>query len=530
MSSAIENNWIVTRLPMKMANKKKDDVLHSARLGSFSEEAADYTSSVDIDGRLLPSVISVNCAHTVMLYEKRIIDRETSSKILLVLSKIPKNMQMNPNLEDVHMNVEGYVISKIGKAAGGMINVAKSRNDQVATALRMTTRGELISLSKSIVGLESSILSQASKYRGSPMPGYTHLQRGQVVTLGHELLAHFSSLDRDYGRLVDCYLRTNLCPMGSGALASTTFEIDRKRVAELLGFDSLLENSIDAVSSRDFATETIYLCSQVMTDLSRLAEELILWTSKEFSFAEIPDEFSSTSSMMPQKKNAIVPEIARARTAQVVGDLVAALGMLKSLPLSYNLDLQELTRNLWCALDKTCATVEIFANLVRSMKFSPEVMLEAVEADQFLFATDLADYLVKKFGIPFREAHQRVGELVRYCISQSAERELQFTTIDQESLSRILQVDIKRKEIVSLVDSKKALSRKKAVGSPNPKLVARAAKHGFELVARHKATTRALESGLEQSAEELRSSVGKIMSVGSSSARNPTTKRNQERR
>ena len=234
------------------------------------------------------------------------------------------------------------------------------------------------------------------------------------MTLGHHLLAYFDSLDRDFSRLVDCYLRTDLSPMGSGALASTGFPINRERTAELLGFESILENSLDAVSSRDFATEAIYLCAQTMVDLSRLAEEIILWTTKEFSYAEISDAFSSTSSMMPQKKNAVVPEIFRAKTSQLLGDLVGAMSILKALPLSYNLDLQELTRNLWSATDKTISSVSIFSELMSEIEFNTKNMLESTTSDEFLFATELADCLVQKFKVPFREAHSRVGKLVRY--------------------------------------------------------------------------------------------------------------------
>ncbi len=312
--------------------KSKEDILHKGRLGSFSEDASKYTSSIDIDGRLLPSVIKINSAHVVMLAEQGVLDQKMAGEIVSALTQVPKNLEMRGDLEDVHMNVESFVISKIGPEAGGMMNLAKSRNDQVATALRMTLREQLISLGRAMVSLEKALLDQAEKHYKDPFPGYTHLQRGQPVTLGHHLLAHFSSLDRDFARLVDCYLRTDLSPMGAGALASTGININRERTAELLGFLSILENSLDAVSSRDFATESIYVCAQTMTDLSRFAEELILWTTQEFSFAEISNEFSSTSSMMPQKKNAIVPEIFRARTSQVLGDIVGAMGIVRSSP------------------------------------------------------------------------------------------------------------------------------------------------------------------------------------------------------
>ncbi len=383
--------------------------MHSGRLGTFSASAAKYTSSIDTDPMLIGAVIDVNKAHVIMLAKQGILDTVTSSKLLKALSKIPYNLELKDILEDVHMNVEDYIISKTGKQVGGMLNLAKSRNDQVATALRIALRAELLILGSSLIQLQSALLKQAKRHASTIMPGYTHLQRAQPVTLGHHLLAHFDALDRDFARLVDCYLRVNNSPMGSGALAGSSFELDRKYVAELLGFDSLVENSLDAVSSRDFAIESIYLCAQTMTDLSRIAEETILWTTKEFSFVEISDRFSSTSSMMPQKKNAIVPEIGRARASQVVGDLVGALGIARSLPLSYNLDLQELTRNLWSAIDKSVSSLVLHSEMINEMKFCKDALEEATVSDDFLFATELADHLVKNYSLPFREAHGRVA-------------------------------------------------------------------------------------------------------------------------
>ena len=357
-------------------HSSKQDILHSGRLGTFSANAAKYTSSIDIDPRLIRAVIDVNKAHVLMLAKQGILDKLTSSKLFEALSKVPDNLELKDVLEDVHMNVEDHIMSETGNQVGGMLNLAKSRNDQVATALRISLRGELLTLGSSLVELQRALLKQAQRHVATIMPGYTHLQKAQPVTLGHHLLAHFDALDRDFARLVDCYLRVNTSPMGSGALAGSSYELDRRLVADLLGFDSLVENSLDAVSSRDFATESIYLCSQIMTDLSRISEETILWTTKEFSFAEISDKFSSTSSMMPQKKNAIVPEIGRAKTSQVVGDLVGALGIMRSLPLDYNLDLQELTRNLWSAIDKSVSSLVMHSEMIGEMKFNKE----AVEA------------------------------------------------------------------------------------------------------------------------------------------------------
>lgn len=487
----------------------KKDILHSSRLGAFDQQVAKYTTSVDIDGVLVPAVVAINSAHVVMLFEKRILDLKTASELLRALKGVPNNLDMSAQLEDVHMNVEDYLISKVGNDVGGMLNVGKSRNDQVATALRLTLREKLIDLGDSLLTFEKALLAQATKNAGSPMPGYTHLQRGQPVTLGHHLIAHFDSLDRDFARLIDCYLRVNISPMGSGALASTGFDLDRERVAELLGFDSVLENSLDAVSSRDFAAEAIYLCSQIMTDLSRLAEEMIIWSTKEFSFAEISDKHASTSSMMPQKKNAIVPEIFRAKTSQVVGDLVGALGLLKALPLSYNLDLQELTRNLWSSCDNTISSVRVLADMVGSVKFNAQILLAAVTSDDFLYATELADHLVRKFGLSFREAHNRVGNLVRH--SASISDTVQFKQLGEQVVSSILGVNITKDEIEQITNPIRTLRSRKPMGSPNPRLVGSAAKKRFKSISRHKKTLDSLKNSIKESQKMLSDAANRIM-------------------
>ncbi len=492
--------------------KKSEDILHTGRLGSFSQDVAKYTSSIDIDNRLLVAVVSVNSAHMIMLAEKGIVQQAVARKVLDALKQVPNDLKMQEELEDVHMCVEDFVISQVGKETGGMLNLGKSRNDQVATALRIVLREKLIILGSSMVLLQKALLAQATKNAATPMPGYTHLQRGQPVTAGHHLLAYFESLERDFARLVDCYLRTNESPMGSGALASSSFPIDRERVAELLGFDDVMKNSLDAVSSRDFAIEAIYLCTQTMADLSRLAEEIILWTTKEFAFAEIADEYSSTSSMMPQKKNAIVPEIFRARTAQVLGDLVGAIGIVKALPLSYNLDLQELTRNLWSAMDKAISSIAILAHVMNTLRFDSKTMLAAT-SDDFIYATELADYLVREHNVSFRDAHGRVGRFVKYCASNS----IGFKEVDSKKVLELLGVEISQEELESITDSKATLEQKTATGSPSPKLVASRAKSNFKLVLKHENTLSSLEKSLTASQRKLWTEAGKIHGASSSS-------------
>jgi argininosuccinate lyase len=485
-----------------------DDLLHSGRLGHvFSASAAKYTSSIDFDGRLVRAVLQINAAHAIMLARQGIVDEETAAKLVEALSKIPEDMKLNEMLEDVHMNVEDKVISLAGRQVGGMLNLAKSRNDQVATALRMALREELLGLGGSMVRLQEALLAQASAHAGDAMPGYTHLQKAQPVTLGHHLLAHFDALDRDFARLVDCYRRVNNSPMGAGALAGTGFRIDRAFVARLLGFDSLVENSLDAVSSRDFATESIYLCAQTLADLSRISEEVILWTSSEFSFAEVADEFASTSSMMPQKKNAIVPEIGRAKASQVLGDLVGALGIVNSLPLSYNLDLQELTRNLWSAVEKARISFELHAEMMRTIRFHTDEMMRSTSREDFLFATELADRLVEKYGVSFRDAHGRVATLARLA---SQRGEARFANLGEKKIQEILGVPITTVELSELTRPETVLSRRTGVGFPSQTAVVKACKVRSGRVESHRRALEALASKIASSRQDLENNARRI--------------------
>lgn len=452
----------------------KKDLIHSARLGRFSVTAANYTSSIDSDPVILKEVVRVNMAHVVALAKEGVIEESMASSLLKALRKVPADLKLDPMLEDVHSSIEQYVAAQIGNESGGMLNLAKSRNDQVATALRMALRTKLLKIGKELARLEAVLARKGEENSAVLMPGYTHLQRAQTVTVGHHLLAYADMLVRSSERLFECYARVNNSPMGAGALASSSFNPDRELVASLLGFEGLVTNSLDAVSSRDFAIESIYICAQIMNDLSRLSEEIVLWSSTEFSFAKVSDAYASTSSMMPQKKNAIVPEIARARSSQVAADLVASLGIMKSLPLAYNLDLQELSKNLWSAVDKTLSTISIFSDMIEGLSFNIEELSNAVRADESIFSTEVADYLVRKYKIPFRLAHQRVGALAK-----QAQGKKIFSSLDEVQLRKFLGVGISQKEIKELINGKLAVSRRLSIGSPNPKLVSQQSKNSL---------------------------------------------------
>jgi argininosuccinate lyase len=324
-------------------------------------------------------------------------------------------VELDPACEDIHMLVERRLYERIGPAAG-RLHTARSRNDQVALDLRLWCRDAARRLDESIAGLQATLLTLAEEHVETLLPGYTHLQRAQPVTLGHHLLAYFWMLDRDRSRLQDWRSRSNFCPLGAAAMAGTSLPVDREMTARELGFEAPIPNSMDAVSDRDFALELAFICSMVMTHLSRLAEEAVIWSSAEFGFLELDDSVATGSSIMPQKKNPDVAELTRAKTGRVHGALVALLTILKGLPLTYMRDLQEDKPPLFDAVDNTLACLKAMERLLAASEFCTDRMAKAAD-DGFATATDLAEYLVRR-GVPFREAHEVVGNLVRSCLDQ----------------------------------------------------------------------------------------------------------------
>ncbi len=441
--------------------------LLGARLRKQSPEAAEYTSSIRDDKWLLQPVIRVNLAHMIMLVKQGIVKTNQGVKCIDALLSIPENLKLDPSLEDVHMNVENFVITKVGKDVGGQLNLAKSRNDQVATAIRIRLREEILQIASTLIDLRSSVIEVASRHLKTTMPGYTHLQHAQPVTLAHHLLAHHDAFARDFERIKTAYARTNSSPMGAGALASTTFRIDRKFVASILGFDSLIENSTDAVSSRDFAVETLSALALLSSNLSRIAEEFVLWSTSEFGILEVADEYASTSSIMPQKKNPVIAELVRVKHSTILGDLVASFTILKALPFSYNLDLQELTPHLWSACESTLSSIRVFQKMLNTAKFNVERLRSLL--DKMLTATDVANFLVEKHGLSFRASHAIVASLVR----QYGQGGLD----DAKKLGRIVQretgnsVKIDEKELRKITDPARSIYRSPVLGSPNPKSV-----------------------------------------------------------
>ena len=355
-----------------------------------------------------------------MLKAQGIIDGEIADKILEALDKLSDEgfdaLEFDHSVEDVHMAVENYVTKFVGPEAGFM-HTAKSRNDQVATDIRLLLRDRITEIQIGILEFIEGILELAKEHKETVMIGYTHLQHAQPVTLAHHLMAHAQALKRDYQRLDDTYKRVNLNPLGSAAMATTSFPIDRELTTQLLGFDDYLENSMDGVSSRDHIAETVFDLSALCTTLSKICEELVLWSTYEFGIVSMADEYSSTSSIMPQKKNPDVAEVARSKCAIVNGELVTILTILKAIPYTYNRDLQEITPHLWNACDVAYDTLKIVNHMLLTVTFNTERCLELAGAN-FATATDLADIMVRERKIPFRTAHKIVGRIVNEAVAE----------------------------------------------------------------------------------------------------------------
>lgn len=437
------------------------NLLRGGRLAPSRREIIEFASSIKSDEKILRHIIDINRAHVIMLIEKGIIGKSDGSKILNALLNLRENPVIRLDVEDAHMLVEEEVIRKAGLEIGGNLNLAKSRNDQVATALRMELRNEILNLIELIVNLQDSLLHLAEKNIETIIPGYTHLQQAQPTTFAHYLLAQFDVLERNIWRLIDAYRRINLSPMGAGALATSSFPISRERVAELLGFEGLVENSIDAVSSRDFLLETLAILSILAVDLSRFAEDLIIWSSMEFSLLEIPDEFASTSSIMPQKKNPEVLEVIRARMSHILGDFTASSIIMKALPSTYNMDFQEATPKLWDVIKTMKENLVMLSELVRNIEIKENILKKP--STSFLAATELANMLVRNYKVPFRTAHKIVGALVKRLIEDGK------TLLDAtpELLSEVSSVFLQKPLIIKSGDLEKAADLKSFIDSHN---------------------------------------------------------------
>ncbi|MEK3798160.1 argininosuccinate lyase [Peribacillus sp. FSL H8-0477] len=393
--------------------------LWGGRFTKSAEEWVDeFGASISFDKELVLEDIQGSLAHVMMLKKCKILTVEDADLIISGLQILREKAKLDEltfsvEMEDIHLNLESMLISEIGPV-GGKLHTGRSRNDQVATDIHLYLRTQTEEVVKLINGLQAAIIEQAEQHVETLVPGYTHLQRAQPISFAHHLMAYFWMLERDKQRFSECQKRINVSPLGAGALAGTTFPIDRSYSAELLGFAGIYENSLDAVSDRDFALEFLSNSSTMMMHLSRFSEEIILWSSQEFQFVELDDAFSTGSSIMPQKKNPDMAELIRGKTGRVYGNLTGMLTVLKGLPLAYNKDMQEDKEGIFDTVKTIIGSLKIFEGMISTMKVKTEVMEKATKND-FSNATELADYLAAK-GMPFREAHEVVGKLVLFCV------------------------------------------------------------------------------------------------------------------
>ncbi len=431
------------------------------------ERVNDFNSSISFDHRMYKQDIEGSMAHATMLGECGIIDIEESKKIVEGLKGILADidsgkLEFDPTAEDVHMFVEAELTARLGDT-GKRLHTARSRNDQVALDIRMNLKVEADEIIALVKELENTILNMAEKHLTTVMPGYTHMQRAQPITFAHHLMAYANMLLRDLGRLEDCKKRLNIMPLGSGALASTTYPINRQRVCDLLGFDEITQNSLDGVSDRDFCIELASAISILMMHLSRFSEEIIMWCSWEFKFVELDDAYATGSSIMPQKKNPDVTELIRGKTGRVYGDLNTLLVMMKGIPLAYNKDMQEDKEAIFDAIDTVKLCLKTFIPMLDTMTVLKDNMRNAA-AKGFINATDCADYLVKK-GMPFRDAYKITGTLVHTCIELGCTLE----TLPLEEYKKL--TENFAEDVYDAISLDTCVMQRKAAGGPAPESV-----------------------------------------------------------
>ena len=432
-----------------------------------SQLVESYTASIRFDQRLYRYDIEGSMAHCRMLTRQGLLTDEEADAIVQGLSEISREIEhgtflFNDAQEDVHMAIEQRLIEKVGEV-GGKLHTGRSRNDQVALDIRLFLREEIKGIGEDLSDLQETLVAQAKENLGVIMPGFTHLQHAQPVLVSHHLMAYYEMFRRDQQRLESCMTRVNVSPLGSAALAGTSLPIDSVATAELLGFSAVSRNSIDAVSDRDFIIEFVAAAALIMMHLSRMCEELIIWSSTEFAYLELSDTFCTGSSIMPQKKNPDVPELVRGKSGRVYGHLVSLLTMMKGLPLAYNRDLQEDKEPLFDTIDTVRQSLKIMARLWENVSLNKD-RLEEMAGAGYTMATDLAEYLVLR-GMPFRQAHQTVGKIVRNCLEQG--KDLQEMTLDEfRGFSKAISEDI-----FAVLDLKKSVDSRRSAGGTSSQQV-----------------------------------------------------------
>ena len=454
--------------------------------GRFQKETDtlvnNFNSSINFDARLYKQDIAGSIAHATMLGKQGIIEQAEADKIINGLKAILADIEAGEveftmDNEDIHMNIEAILTQRIG-ATGKRLHTSRSRNDQVAVDFRLYVKQEIPVIINQVLDLEQVLIQKAEENLSTVMPGYTHMQRAQPTTFAHYMMAYANMFRRDVTRLEDCLERLDECPLGAGALATSTYPVDRQMTAKLLGFAKPTENSMDSVSDRDYAIEFLSACSIMMMHLSRFAEEIILWCSWEFKYADLDDAYSTGSSIMPQKKNPDVAELVRGKTGRVYGDLMTLLTVMKALPLAYNKDMQEDKEPVFDAIDTVEMCLPVFGAMLQTLTIRPKNMAKAA-AGGFINATDCADYLVKK-GMPFREAYMIVGRLVNMCI-RSGENLETLTLRDFRAISDLFDSDV-----YEALELKHCVHERKVYGGPSKDDVTRQIQYIKDFVADHR--------------------------------------------
>ncbi|MDD2802904.1 MAG: argininosuccinate lyase [Methanocorpusculum sp.] len=488
----------------------KDQIRNGRLEGGRSALVEQYLSSMEADREIADSDIRVDIAHILMLRKQDLIDAVSAKKLLTTLlgymeNGLPADV-FDMTREDIHAGIEAQLMADAGSDAGGRMHLGRSRNDEVATCLRMRTRELLIDTLTALFELRQSLISRAEEHTTTIMPGFTHLQHAQPTTLAHYLLAYESLFARDTARLFDAYTRVNISPLGSAAFAGTGFAIDRNLTAAYLGFANPMENSMDAVANRDFIAETLSSLAILMTNISRICEELILWSTSFVRFVDLNDAYCSTSSIMPQKKNPDTLEIMRAKSAAVIGELTAALTLIKSLPMSYNRDLQDLNPHLWNAFRQTNMSLPLLAEIISTAEFNVPVMKKQASAGNTT-ATELADFLVREYGIPFRTAHNIVGRAVKLGslelgVVDAAAKDLASISLKEKGLTE--------ETIKKVLHPATILRQKQSFGSPNPKMMKKAVKVADIRLVQDQVTADILQDQLRDADEKMKTAIQEL--------------------
>jgi argininosuccinate lyase len=476
-------------------------VLKGGRLKGTRRDVIDFISSLESDKRIAFSTVLVNEAHVIALVKSGAIEKPDARRILRALRKLEGYSFPARDAEDVHVVIEDYVTKRTGRKVGGLLHLGKSRNDQVVTAIRMTLRNEIIALSDQILALEFSILNSAKRHIATVFPGYTHLQPAQPISFAHYLLANCASLSRDVDRLNEGYVRVNRSSMGAAALAGTSFPLNRRLIARLLGFDGLVDVSLDAVGGRDFALDILATCALIASDLSRIATDLIFYSSAEVGLVVIPDEYASTSSIMPQKKNADPLELTRAKCAKIAANFNSGVSIMHGLTSGYNLDYQEVTPLLWESIDELKACLRILTEIIPRIAIDRKVLSRRYL--EFTAATEIANILVREEHLPFRTVHHLVGSVARSALR----RGMTFNDMTRSDWEQALGKSIRPHTMNSIgkaLDLARHLGMYRTSGSPNPQESKRLIVQELRSCERSRTRNARVQAKLRRSRQELR--------------------------